>query len=101
MAGFIDEGADLGEEPDRHRMRRPAFIEEEHEEDVDEIERKVKERYARSHHMEYAEDATDVEQQALLPSVKDPKLWMVKCAVSLLSHFSRIHVIYKYLFSIL
>ncbi|KAJ1688274.1 hypothetical protein LUZ63_019664 [Rhynchospora breviuscula] len=78
--GFIDEGADLGEDQG-HRMRRPAFIEEEHEEDVDEIERKVKERYARSSHMEFAEDATDVEQQALLPSVKDPKLWMVKCAI--------------------
>lgn len=97
MTGFIDEGADLGEEPDRHRMRRPAFIEEEHEEDVDEIERKVKERYARSNRMEYAEDATDVEQQALLPSVKDPKLWMVKCAVSFQSHLSRIFVLYKQL----
>lgn len=97
MTGFIDEGADLGEEPDRHRMRRPAFIEEEHEEDVDEIERKVKERYARSNRMEYAEDATDVEQQALLPSVKDPKLWMVKCAVSFQSLLSRIFVLYKQL----
>jgi len=93
VTGFIDEGPDLGEEPDRHGMRRPAFIEEEHEEDVDEIDRKVKERYARSNRMEYAEVATDVEQQALLPSVKDPKLWLVKCAVSSLSHLSRICLI--------
>ena len=26
-------------------------------------------------------ETTEVEQQALLPSVKDPKLWMVKCNV--------------------
>lgn len=51
------------------------------EEDIDEIERQVRERYARSTHIEYAEEAAEVEQQALLPSVKDPKLWMVKCAV--------------------
>jgi hypothetical protein len=31
---------------------------------------------------EYDEaETTEVEQQALLPSVKDPKLWMVKCLV--------------------
>jgi transcription elongation factor SPT5 len=55
----------------------------EEEEDMDEIERQVRERYARSTHIEYGEEAADVEQQALLPSVKDPKLWMVKCAVGL------------------
>jgi transcription elongation factor SPT5 len=53
------------------------------EEDIEEIERQVRERYARSTHIEYGEEAADVEQQALLPSVKDPKLWMVKCAVGL------------------
>lgn len=53
----------------------------EDQEDVEEMERQVYERYAKSSHVEYSEDATDVEQQALLPSVKDPKLWMVKCAV--------------------
>ncbi|KAH9326896.1 hypothetical protein KI387_007074, partial [Taxus chinensis] len=34
-----------------------------------------------SDHVEYDEETTDVEQQALLPSVKDPKLWMVRCAI--------------------
>jgi transcription elongation factor SPT5 len=53
------------------------------EEDIEEIERQVRERYARSTHIEYGEEAADVEQQALLPSVKDPKLWMVKCAVGI------------------
>ncbi|KAG8077061.1 hypothetical protein GUJ93_ZPchr0006g45722 [Zizania palustris] len=51
------------------------------EEDIDEIERQVRERYARSSHIEYGEETAEVEQQALLPSVKDPKLWMVKCAI--------------------
>ncbi|AQL01204.1 Putative transcription elongation factor SPT5 homolog 1 [Zea mays] len=51
------------------------------EEDIDEMERQVRERYARSTHIEYGEEAAEVEQQALLPSVKDPKLWMVKCAI--------------------
>jgi len=32
-------------------------------------------------HSDYDEEVTEVEQQALLPSVKDPKLWMVQCAV--------------------
>lgn len=53
----------------------------EDQEDVEEMERQVYERYAKSSHVEYGEEATEVEQQALLPSVKDPKLWMVKCAV--------------------
>lgn len=31
---------------------------------------------------DYEDEAlTEVDQQALLPSVRDPKLWMVKCAV--------------------
>lgn len=49
--------------------------------DVDELRQQLHERYARSSHIEYGEEATEVEQQALLPSVKDPKLWMVKCMV--------------------
>ncbi|KAJ3695944.1 hypothetical protein LUZ60_001321 [Juncus effusus] len=82
--GFIVENeADIREETGNRRERRP-FIGEEHEEDVEEMERQVKERYfaySRPSQMEYADDATDVEQQALLPSVKDPKLWMVKCQI--------------------
>nr|GFA95460.1 putative transcription elongation factor SPT5 homolog 1 [Tanacetum cinerariifolium] len=27
------------------------------------------------------DDQTEVEQQDLLPSIRDPKLWMVKCAI--------------------
>ncbi|KAF3662628.1 putative transcription elongation factor SPT5 -like protein 1 [Capsicum annuum] len=32
-------------------------------------------------HEEYDDEATDVEQQAFLPSVRDPKLWLVKCGI--------------------
>lgn len=79
---FIDPGADLPDEDDRRMHRRPLLPREDDQEDVDEIERRIQERYAaRSLNVEYDEEATDVEQQALLPSVRDPKLWMVKCAV--------------------
>lgn len=54
---------------------------EDDQEDVDDLERRIQARYARSAHTEYDEETTDVDQQALLPSVRDPKLWMVKCAV--------------------
>ncbi|XP_057490454.1 putative transcription elongation factor SPT5 homolog 1 isoform X2 [Actinidia eriantha] len=54
---------------------------EDDQEDVEALERSIQARYARSNHAEYDEETTDVEQQALLPSVRDPKLWMVKCAI--------------------
>ncbi|KAF3664872.1 putative glucuronoxylan glucuronosyltransferase F8H-like [Capsicum annuum] len=41
----------------------------------------IQKRYARSAHEEYDDEATDVEQQAFLPSVRDPKLWLVKCGI--------------------
>ncbi|ONK67786.1 uncharacterized protein A4U43_C05F3760 [Asparagus officinalis] len=80
---FIDDGrgADLGEEEVGRRPHRPTTFLTEDQEDVEEMERQVYERYAKSSHVEYGEEATEVEQQALLPSVKDPKLWMVKCAI--------------------
>lgn len=81
-ADFIDPGADIPDDEDRRIHRRPLLPrEDEQEDDVEEIERRIQERYARSLNVEYDEEATDVEQQALLPSVRDPKLWMVKCAV--------------------
>ena len=66
----------------RRRIHRPPLLpQEEEQEDVEAFERRVQARYARSSHTEYDEETTDVDQQALLPSVRDPKLWMVKCAV--------------------
>ncbi|XP_066375419.1 putative transcription elongation factor SPT5 homolog 1 [Miscanthus floridulus] len=76
-----DAGADLPDENVIRGSRRHSIPMRDEEEDIDEIERQVRERYARSTHIEYGEEAAEVEQQALLPSVKDPKLWMVKCAI--------------------
>ncbi|XP_077211563.1 putative transcription elongation factor SPT5 homolog 1 isoform X2 [Tasmannia lanceolata] len=80
---FIDNtGADLIEDDDRRRAhRRPILPREDEQEDFEDLERRIQARYAKSSHTEYDEETTEVEQQALLPSVKDPKLWMVKCAI--------------------
>ncbi|KAJ9166754.1 hypothetical protein P3X46_021458 [Hevea brasiliensis] len=79
---IVDNGAELPEEDDSRRVhRRPLLPREDDQEDVEALERSIQARYARSSHTEYDEETTDVEQQALLPSVRDPKLWMVKCAI--------------------
>lgn len=78
---FIDRDV-VAEEDDHRRMhRRPLLPREDDQEDVEALERRIQQRYARSSHTEYDEETTDVDQQALLPSVRDPKLWMVKCAI--------------------
>lgn len=61
--------------------RRPLLPQEDEQEDFEALERKIQERYGKSSHQEYDEETTEVEQQALLPSIRDPKLWMVKCMV--------------------
>ncbi|KAG8077065.1 hypothetical protein GUJ93_ZPchr0006g44135 [Zizania palustris] len=76
-----DAGADIPDEDVVRVSRHRSMPMRDEEEDIDEIERQVRERYARSSHIEYGEETAEVEQQALLPSVKDPKLWMVKCAI--------------------
>ncbi|KAL4178925.1 hypothetical protein AMTRI_Chr13g117590 [Amborella trichopoda] len=58
-ADFIDVGKEL-QDDDEWRVHRRPFLPREEEQD---------------------EETTQVAQQALLPSVKDPKLWMVKCAI--------------------
>ncbi|XWS23610.1 hypothetical protein CRYUN_Cryun28dG0029600 [Craigia yunnanensis] len=79
---IVESGADLPDEDVGRRMhRRPLPLREDEQEDVEALERSIQARYARSSHTEYDEETTDVEQQALLPSVRDPKLWMVKCAI--------------------
>ncbi|KAA0058876.1 hypothetical protein IC582_004715 [Cucumis melo] len=79
---IVDNVADIPDEDDNRRMhRRPLLPREDEQEDVEALERRIQARYARSNHMEYDEETTEVEQQALLPSVRDPKLWMVKCAI--------------------
>ncbi|KAK1281423.1 hypothetical protein QJS04_geneDACA004957 [Acorus gramineus] len=79
---IVHGGADLQDEDDGGRIRRRPLLQgDDEQEDVDALARKIQQRYARTSHVEYDEETTDVEQQALLPSVKDPKLWMVKCAI--------------------
>ncbi|XP_059630266.1 putative transcription elongation factor SPT5 homolog 1 [Cornus florida] len=86
---IVDGGAELEDEGDSRRMQhRPVLLprdNEEEEEDVEALERSIHARYyARSSHIvEYDDEETMgiVEQQALLPSIRDPKLWMVKCAI--------------------
>ncbi|KAK1436441.1 hypothetical protein QVD17_02221 [Tagetes erecta] len=74
-----DNRAELHEEG--HARRIHSIIPDE-QEDVEALEKIIQDRYARSH-AEYDDDddVSEVEQQALLPSVRDPKLWMVKCAI--------------------
>ncbi|KAM7253344.1 hypothetical protein ACFE04_025962 [Oxalis oulophora] len=85
--GFIvDDVADLPDEDSGRRfIRRPFVRPEDEQEDYDDLERRIQERYARSNRAEREdyedEGGTEVDQQSLLPSVKDPKLWMVKCAI--------------------
>ncbi|XP_058074937.1 putative transcription elongation factor SPT5 homolog 1 [Magnolia sinica] len=77
-----DAGAEIPDDDDGERMPRRPLLRDDEQEDVDDLERRIKSRYASSRsHAEYDEETTEVEQQALLPSVKDPKLWMVKCAI--------------------
>ncbi|KAD1397643.1 hypothetical protein E3N88_42881 [Mikania micrantha] len=80
---IVNERVDPHDEEDARRMhRRPLLPREDEQEDVEALERIIQERFARNR-TEYDDDddATEVEQQALLPSVRDPKLWMVKCAI--------------------
>ncbi|XP_020235958.1 putative transcription elongation factor SPT5 homolog 1 [Cajanus cajan] len=80
---IVEGGADLPEEDDGRRMRNSRMLPPHHQEDHEDLEavaRSIQERYGRRL-ADYDEETTDVEQQALLPSVRDPKLWMVKCAI--------------------
>jgi len=81
----VDNGTDLPDERGDRRYERRFLPRDENDEDVEDLERRIQERFSSRHHEEYDEEATEVEQQALLPSVRDPKLWMVKCAVCVLS----------------
>lgn len=71
-----------GEDHGRGMRHRHMLPREDDQEDVDALERRIQARYATKFNTEYdEEETTDVDQQALLPSVRDPKLWMVKCAI--------------------
>jgi transcription elongation factor SPT5 len=50
-------------------------------EDLEAIERSIQERYRNISVDYHEEETTKMLQQSLLPSVRDPKMWLVKCAV--------------------
>lgn len=83
---IVDNGADLPEEDGARQMRQRSMYHRDDDldaDDIDGIQEYLRQKYvSRNNDIEY-EETTDVEQQALLPSVRDPKLFMVKCAVSL------------------
>ncbi|OQU85804.1 hypothetical protein SORBI_3004G313400 [Sorghum bicolor] len=82
--GFIDD-TDAGVEIRHNDAARRSIPHSssmlEDDEDMQEIVRRLQNRYKEASHFDYDEEVTEVEQQALLPSVKDPKLWMVKCVI--------------------
>jgi transcription elongation factor SPT5 len=86
LSDFIDDTQDdddiRGNDVRRRPMPHPSSMMED-EEALEEYLRRLRERSGcgTTSHSDYVEEVTEVEQQALLPSVKDPKLWMVKCAV--------------------
>ncbi|MCL7031101.1 hypothetical protein MKW94_007190 [Papaver nudicaule] len=60
---------------------RPHWSDDE-QENIEEFERRIYQRYNNLHDKEIDEGETnDVKQRSLLPSVTDPKLWTVKCAI--------------------
>lgn len=89
--GFIEHGeADLGAEDvvgRRHRhFHEPAAFRsrvgaEEYLDFMQEKYSNPRAEYDDDDDYEDEEAVTEVDQQSLLPSVRDPKLWMVKCAV--------------------
>ncbi|GAU49387.1 hypothetical protein TSUD_407230 [Trifolium subterraneum] len=79
---IVEPGSDLPYDDDnRGRARHRLPPHQEDHEDLEAMARSIQERYGKQRMAEYDEETTDVEQQALLPSVRDPKLWMVKCAI--------------------
>ena len=81
VAGFIDRDVEI---PDEAMERGPRPLlprDEEKEMNVEEYERMIEERYAHVGEGVSLDEGevTDVEQQALLPSVRDPKLWIIRC----------------------
>ncbi|KAL3520615.1 hypothetical protein ACH5RR_018764 [Cinchona calisaya] len=78
---FIEDGGvDILDKDDgRQTHYHPLLNFEDHEEeDFEALERRFQERYSKRDE-ECDEEPTEVEQQALLPSIRDPKLWRVIC----------------------
>lgn len=79
---IVDDSADILDKDDDRWMHRYPLLdhEDDEEENMETLERRLEERYG-NRDVEYDEEPTEVEQQALLPSNRDPKLWRVTCVV--------------------
>lgn len=83
---FIDESPGIDDLPEedggKHQgpLRMPPPYQQDYE-DLEAIERSIQERYRNISVDYHEEETTKIVQQSLLPSVRDPKMWLVKCAV--------------------
>ncbi|XP_024532510.1 putative transcription elongation factor SPT5 homolog 1 isoform X2 [Selaginella moellendorffii] len=79
--GFIEDTIPEEESSRRSRIpQRPALLDTGEDLEDIEIEKMLQQRYKTTSYDTYDDsEATVVEQQALLPSVKDPKLYMLTC----------------------
>lgn len=78
---FIEDGsADILDKDDAIQTHRSFLVdpEDEKEEDIEALEKRIQERYGKRD-VDFDEELTEVEQQALLPTIRDPKLWRVTC----------------------
>ncbi|CAA0809969.1 Putative transcription elongation factor SPT5 homolog 1 [Striga hermonthica] len=84
---FIDSGDGTPHEDDRRDNRHspiPLNVRyEEEEEDIEEMERRILERYSNDSKVEYGGDEGPAyrEQPGPLPSLFGPKMWLVKCKI--------------------
>ncbi|GER37717.1 transcription elongation factor SPT5 [Striga asiatica] len=83
---FIDSGDGTLHEDDRRANRHspiPLNVSYEEEEDIEEMERRILERYSNDSKVEYGDDEGPAyrEQQGPLPSLFGPKMWLVKCKI--------------------
>ncbi|KAK1404034.1 Transcription elongation factor SPT5 [Heracleum sosnowskyi] len=80
-----DSGANLQDNEDHDARQHHVQAMFDDDEDVDDLEKRVNERYGNLSNAEYEyeeeEVIDDLEQQSRLPSVRDPKLWRVKCEI--------------------
>ncbi|KAK2360371.1 putative transcription elongation factor SPT5 protein [Trifolium repens] len=83
---FIDESPGIDDLPEedggKHQgpLRMPPPYQQDYE-DLEAIERSIQERYRNISVDYHEEETTKIVQQSLLPSVRDPKMWLVKCAI--------------------
>lgn len=66
----------------QHRKLDQSRREVQNEEDAEEIAKRLQNRYKRSDYSSvFKGDLEHVPQRLLIPSVNDPKLWLIKCKV--------------------